>query len=504
MAGQALERVLEIEPSNKQAYEQGLELFARLNDWRSYAQAMDRYLPNLHTDEEKVVALRELARVQEQKLGARQVAFLQYCRALQLTPSNDEIREQVERLAEETGSYEELAAVYEEIAETVPRGPLAERLYLTLSKVQDTKLDDPSSAESSLRRILEFDPTNDQALERLGAMFARRGKNKEYVVSLEQKLEAAGSIERRKEILREIARVYDEQMNDVPEAENALMRALELEPDLETLSVLVTLQKRQGNHPAVASTLMRMRDIAPTPEDRARIQVEVAQVYERELQDDEGAVEGYRQALEFDPANPQALASLEQLYSKLDRPAELLAVYERQIELTSDYRERVKILFRSAAIWEERYQNLTNADACIEALGAEDRLRGVEHHLRLRAVTDLQLSLRAERHHRGDGVVPVLRGQDHRPALREHRARRVGGAQVDADHRPGAVAGLDVLQIDGRARERHWRRRLDGLGLLEDHGRGLTDGLHGPRARRRRHEGRRGDGDRLFQFDVEA
>lgn len=367
MAGAALERVLEIEPSNKQAYEQALELFAKLNDWRSYAQAMDRYLPNLHTDEEKVIALRELARVQEQKLGARQVAFLQYCRALQLTPSNDEIREQVERLAEETGSYEELAAVYEEIAETVPRGPLAERLYLTLAKVQDTKLDDPSAAESSLRRILEFDPTNDQALERLGAMFARRGKNKEYVVSLEQKLEAAGSIERRKEILREIARVYDEQMNDMGEAENALVRALELEPDLETLSVLVALQKRQGNHAAVASTLMRMRDIAPTPEDRARIQVEVAQVYERELQDDEAAVEGYRQALEFDPANPQALASLEQLYSKLDRPAELLAVYERQIELTSDYRERVKILFRSAAIWEERYQNLGHADACIEA-----------------------------------------------------------------------------------------------------------------------------------------
>ena len=103
----------------------------------------------------------------------------------------------------------------------------------------------------------------------------RRGQNKEYVVSLEQKLEAAGSIERRKEILREIARVYDEQMGNPEDAENALVRALELEPDLDTLGVLVTLQRRQNNHPAVASTLMRMRDIAPTPEDRARIQVEV-------------------------------------------------------------------------------------------------------------------------------------------------------------------------------------------------------------------------------------
>src|SRR5439155_24760084 len=127
-------------------------------------------------------------------------------------------------------------------------------------------------------------------------------------------------------------------------------RALELEPDQATLQTLVELQRAQGDHPAVASTLLRMRDISATPEDRSRIQVEVAQVYERDLSDDEAAIEGFRQALEFDPANTVALDALERLYTKLDRPAELLAVYERQLELSNDYRERVKILFKSASI----------------------------------------------------------------------------------------------------------------------------------------------------------
>ncbi len=40
----------------------------------------------------------------------------------------------------------------------------------------------------------------------------------------------------------------------------------------------------------------------------------------------------YRQALEFDPGCREALESLERLYTKLDRPAELLEVYERQLE----------------------------------------------------------------------------------------------------------------------------------------------------------------------------
>lgn len=367
LAGAALERVLDISPSNRQAYEQALELYSQLNDWRGYAQVMDRYLPHLVSDEEKVRTLRELARLQETKLGARQVAFLQYCRALQLVPSDDETREQVERLAEETSSYEELAAVYEEIADVAPRGPLAERLYLTLARVQDTQLDDVEGAEASLRKILEFDPTNERALERLASMFARRGKHQEYIISLEQKLEALGSIEKRKEVLREIARVYEAQLGRPDDAQSALLRALELDPDLETLGVLVDLQRRRQDFAAVTSTLMRMRDIAATPEERSRLQVEVAQVYERDLGDEEAAVEGYRQALEFDPGNQVALDALEKLYSRLDRPAELLSVYERQLELTHDYRQRVKILFASAAIWEERYQNLGNADACMEA-----------------------------------------------------------------------------------------------------------------------------------------
>lgn len=366
-AGSALEKVLEIEPANREAWEEARALYESLNDWRSWAQVVDHYLPHLVTDDEKVLALRELGHVQETKLGAKHVAFLQYCRALQIVPGDDQTREQVERLAQETSSYEELAAVYEEVGENVPAGPLAERMFLTLASVQDTQLDDPEAAEQSLRRILEFDPTNETALQRLSTMFARRGRNTDYILSLEQTLEAAASLEQRKEILREIARVYDEQLERPDEAENALIRALELEPDLDTFAVLVALQRRQKAHLAVASTLLRMRDIAPSAEDRARLQVEVAQVHEHDLGDDEAAVEGYRLALEFDPASEAALTALERLYSKLDRPAELLAVYERQLEITQDYRERVTLLFRSAAIWEERYQNLANADACVDA-----------------------------------------------------------------------------------------------------------------------------------------
>ncbi len=382
----ALEKVLELDPANRTAFERVSALYRGHNDWRAYAGVLDRYMPHLVTEEEKLSSLRELARVQEERLGQKDVAFLALCRALQIDAADDTLREEVERLADETGSHEELAAVYEEVADQLPRGPLAERIYATLARVHDTQLDDAGAAEASFRKILEFDPTNATALEGLAGMFHRRGRDREYVVALEQKLEAAASIEARKGILKEIARVYDERVEDPQESASALLRALELEPDVETLDELAALYRRQNAHAEVASTLLRKRDLMATPEERARIQVEIAGVYERDIGDEEAAVAAYRQALEFEPANAMALESLERLHIKLDQPAELLAVYERMLELSTDYRERVRVLFRSAGIWEDKYQNPANADACIQAILAIDptNLQAIKTLIRLR------------------------------------------------------------------------------------------------------------------------
>ena len=385
LAAGAMEKVLELDPANRTAYERVCELYRGHNDWRAYATVVDRYLPHLVTEEEKLATLKELARVQEERLGQKDVAFLALCRALQLDASDDMLREEVERLADETGSHEELAAVYEEVADSLPRGPLAERMYATLARVHDLKLDDPTAAEASLRKILEFDPTNATALDGLAEMFQRRGKVREYVVALEQKLEAAGSIEARKSILREISRVCEEQ-GDPDEAATALLRALDLEPDAETLGVLTTLYRNQKAWSLVASTLLRARDLAATVEERARIQVEVAGVHERDLGDDEAAVAAYRQALEFEPYNMEALESLERLHTRLDQPAELLATYERMLEVISDYRERVRVMFRCATIWEDKYQNPANADAFVEGVLAIDpqNLQAIKTLIRLR------------------------------------------------------------------------------------------------------------------------
>ncbi|HZA52288.1 MAG TPA: tetratricopeptide repeat protein, partial [Myxococcaceae bacterium] len=398
-AAPAMVKILELDPANRRAFDTARELFRKQNDWTTWAQVTDRFLPHISAEDEKLATLRELVSVQENKLGQKDVAFLTACRALHLDAANDGVREEVERLADETGSYEEMAAVYEELADNLPQGAIAERLYLTLAKVHDERLDDPAAAETALRKILEFDPTSPVALESLSAMFARRGRDKEYLTSLEQQLEAAGTIEQRKAILAQIAHVYDTKFQDATEAATALQRSLELEADGPTFTALLALYRREKAWPEVAQTLTRWRDLASTPEERAKLQAEVAGVYEKEIGDDEAAVEAYREALELDPHNHEAVESLEQLYTKLDRPADLLAVYDRQREASQDPRQRVSVLVKSAAIWEEKFNNPANAAEYVELILAEDPYN-------LQAIKTLERLRRTEE--RWDALVGVL------------------------------------------------------------------------------------------------
>ncbi len=462
-AASTYEHLLEFAPTERQAFDALREIYSATNDWRRYAAVCEKFLPSSQTPGERVDILKDLGAVQEQRLGLKEVAFLSYCRAFEAAPSEEDVRQAMERLAEENGSFEELATVYETVVEDQEKGPLSERLYLALARIHDEKLDQAEEAEGALRKVLEFDPANRAALESLAKMFSRRGRDTEYVVSLEQKLEAAASIEERKSILREIALTYDTRLKNPEEAAAAWLRSIQLEADRETFRTLADLYRREKKPQEAAETLIRARDFESEPQLRSRLQGEVAEIYERELSDDEAAVAGYRLALEFDPENRDGLAALERLYTKLDRPAELLGVYDAQLRVADDTRERVKILFKTAGIWEDKYQNLENADACLEAVLAVDpdnlqAIKGLERLRRLDAETR-NLPARWE---------DLLRAYDRHLSLKPEVSE-----QVELLVAMGEVQHQHLKRTDKAAQLFHWALELDPRSRQAMHALGL-------------------------------
>ena len=403
-AGAALAKVLELEPGNRDAYEALKKVHAEAGDWRAYCAACETFAPQLVDPAEKLALLKEVAGVHERRLGQKEMSFLSWCRALAVAPADAEVLAACERLAAETQAWDELAAVLEEVAEGT-RGSVKAKVLVQLGKLRDERLEEAEEAEAAFRRALEAEPGSPDALEALAGLFQRRGRTRELVIALEQKLEASATLDEKKAALLELARRYDADLGDVDEAIGALRRLLELDgADPDALEGISTLYRREQRWPDLAGVLARARDLAPTEDARIGWQLQIAGLLENEMADDEGAVEAYRTVLGLDDRNEGALAGLERLYTKLDRFAELNRVYERQIALAQDPREKIRVLARSAGIHEEKLHDLHAAIERNEAILSLDggnvaAIKSLERLYRAEAMWDRLISVM--QHHVG-------------------------------------------------------------------------------------------------------
>lgn len=356
-AAAALDKALELEPGSQSTFEKLRSIHAQAGDWRAYARATELFLPHITEPAERVALHAELAEIHEKRLGQKEMAFLAWARAFQEDPTDQRASEAMVRLAADTEAFEELAGVYEQVAEEV-KGVVRARLLNALGRVRDERLDEPEEAEGAFRKALEADPASSEALDGLTRLFSRRGRTRELAITLEQKLEAAAGLEEKKATLLEMARLYDGQLQDVEEALGALRRILELDGgDAAAMEALSTIYRREQRWGDLAGVLARARDLAADDATRIAYQLQIAGLYENELADDEAAIEAFRSVLGVEDRNPEALAGLERLYTKLDRFAELNRVYEKLAEIAKDPRERIRVLGKSAGIWEEKLQD---------------------------------------------------------------------------------------------------------------------------------------------------
>ena len=363
LAAPAFEKVLDIDPANRDAFERAKTVYASLNDWRAYTHLVERFIPQFVTNEEKVAALKDVAEIQEQRLDSKTGAFMNHIRALELVPEDTEVLAAAERLADETESYEEFALALEQVLEKVPRGITSVALHVALARIQDQKLDDPTTAEASLRNVLALDPSNQAALSALADIFARHGQGESYVRTLDKRLEAAVEPEERVGILLQLARAHEEQMQDPKRAESMLEQALEVAPSIETYKELVALCERQADAGGAGRAYLRAAELPTEPTERAALLRSAGTSFEVAEQV-EDAIHAYRQAVETVPEDLAAIEALERLYLATDQPAELLDIYNRHTELAEDPAKKLELLGASAHLWWERFENLENAEQC--------------------------------------------------------------------------------------------------------------------------------------------
>jgi len=347
-------------------------IYRKAGDFGRLAPLIESRLSEEPDPGERGRLTRELMHAYEHGLAQKPMAFLVACRAFGQDPRGCDLLAELERLAFETGSLEELAMAYEQAWQAVDDPEESLELVRRLARLKAHLDGEKTGAVALWHRVLAVRPADEEALAALAGLCRELGDFPELAEVLESMVAREQDEARQVEILRELARIYESRLDEPGLAFAAAARAFRLCPqdarlqeELERLAAsgekweeLCGLYLDEADRAAdgglqesLRARARRIRDAhageaEPTPEQL----VEGLMRRAEEGLDQAAGIAVLRESMmRRDPA-PQVALGLVPVYRKLGRVERLAPVLEACLSLAEERAVRLGILSELARI----------------------------------------------------------------------------------------------------------------------------------------------------------
>jgi tetratricopeptide (TPR) repeat protein len=369
----AYERALELEPASAATLDELIALYeqkeegARLVDL--YRQRVDLCGPD--DDALKFQLLVDAAARLDRELGNSREAIECLVQALAVRPRSPDVLSRLDGLYTQQRMWPELLDNLRLEVDAARRDTVKITLKKRIAGLYAVELHDPQAALEAYREVLVsgFDAEATAAIESIGEahdelradaadalepVLRAAGKNVELATVLELRLRAQTEPVDRAQTLRSLAEVAETALGDSDRALSALLRALAEEPHEVSLhGDIERLAQRAG-------TTEGWRRYADALEERAAMLfdasvaadlfVRLGEVSEYKLDDPARAARAYTSAVERMGDEPQVLAPLDRLFSRLGDTRALADILERRIAVEAEAKVRADLLHRLASL----------------------------------------------------------------------------------------------------------------------------------------------------------
>ncbi|MBN1609318.1 MAG: tetratricopeptide repeat protein [Polyangiaceae bacterium] len=282
---------------------------------------------------QRAATLRDMAQVQEQRLGTLGDALGSLLRAMGEQPEDREVHAEAERLAAPTEGWGRYADALTERAQSTFDPDIARELYAKLGELAEQRLDDPQRAVEAYNLAVQQAGDQPELLEALDRLHTRLGDAQALSEVLERRVLLLASDTEQADACYRLAVV---QLRDLREPARALAslrtvlerapghadaaRALEKlteQPDLfeEAADALEPVYRSSGQTDRLAALYEKRVQFASDPAERIQRQQNLARVLEEECRDAPAAQRVLERAIGDDPSDAVLLGELERLAS---------------------------------------------------------------------------------------------------------------------------------------------------------------------------------------------
>jgi tetratricopeptide (TPR) repeat protein len=291
-----------------------------------------------------------------------------YRQVLELEPEHDDARGRLAAATRSTGQQladptpADLAARADTLAEHNPTR--AVRLLLQAAQVESTRVEvNAEHIAAYLRRAQDLCPPDTAETQLLEEALRCAGRHQELVALLRREVEREEMPAKRKSILRYLAQLYVQNLDDPAHAAEMLEEVLSLDPkDSEAADQIRTLYRKLENHSALAHVL---EEQLARVEGRGRVSLleELGRLYAGELKDDALALNRYGELLSLAPDHNEALRFCRSHDEAVGDYRSVALLLCRAAESASDLLARAELHREIAEIAEHRLQDVDFAIA---------------------------------------------------------------------------------------------------------------------------------------------
>ncbi|MDY0058373.1 MAG: hypothetical protein RBU45_01055 [Myxococcota bacterium] len=351
-AVRALERVLSIDERNLKASVRLIPVYEEKKDYKRLIRCHEVRLAYTEEIPARREILTTLAGLCQAKVNEPAAAFRWLLLATRENPDDVGLRADLERLAGQLQTWEEVVALYRE-----SRAALAERpasllqLELALGRALAEELGETSESMDAFLRALQLDPDCRTALYALEGLYKRTGRWDDLLDNLGRSVVLADDPLERRRLLVDTALVEEEQLGDPLRAAATYRRVLEEAPeDQEALQSLHRLLVGQERWEELAPVLERELAVAVAggaPEaEIVALQLELGRVLHHQLARTTEAVGCFADILGRVPDHEEAIGELEGLLDRVELLPRLFAILDPTYEGSSSWAKLVDLLER--------------------------------------------------------------------------------------------------------------------------------------------------------------
>ncbi|MDB4980275.1 MAG: Tetratricopeptide 2 repeat protein [Myxococcales bacterium] len=283
--------------------------------------------------------------------------------------------------------WDELVRVLERQAET-DDGPAAVSLWNKIGELYRDRLNKPDRAQKAYEKALATDGQNLAAAEALIPLYEKSKDVRHLAEALMVQLNHTKERDDRLARIQRLSQLLEGDAGDKGAALTISLMAFTENPVdawAQQTSRRLAGESRRWSELVEAYEAALPKLVARNAESALAVLATLAHAYEKELANPESAIARNQTILESVPKDPEAVGALERLYVATGRFADLLAIYDKKLELAKSKAEELDIRFKLAGLYEDEIRQpekavelytaiLKQEPTETRALGALDRL----------------------------------------------------------------------------------------------------------------------------------